>query len=66
MVPSMPPLIDTKIGKEHGPVYQSAVEYGIDVYQLEYLLTLTPAERLTRLYNHQVKYVLTLTADLHR
>ena len=28
--------------------YQKAVEYGIDTCQLEYLLTLTPAERLKR------------------
>lgn len=28
--------------------YQAAVEYGIDVSQLEYILTLTPAERLRR------------------
>ena len=28
--------------------YQKAVEYGIDTCQLEYLLTLTPAERLRR------------------
>ncbi len=45
---SMPPLKDTKIGNEHGPAYQSAVEYGIDVCQLEYLLTLSPTERLMR------------------
>ena len=28
--------------------YQTAIEYGIDTNQLEYLLTLTPAERLRR------------------
>jgi hypothetical protein len=28
--------------------YRNAVEYGIDVCQLEYLLTLTPLERLMR------------------
>ena len=28
--------------------YESAIEYGIDVCQLEYILTLTPAERLKR------------------
>ena len=27
---------------------QNADAYGIDIYQLEYLLTLTPAERLRR------------------
>ena len=33
-----------------GPMraYQNAIEYGIDMFQLEYLLTLTPAERLRR------------------
>ncbi len=28
--------------------YQDAIEYGIDIHQLEYILTLTPAERLRR------------------
>jgi hypothetical protein len=28
--------------------YQAALEYGIDIDQLEYLLTLTPVERLRR------------------
>ena len=28
--------------------WQAAIDYGIDVSQLEYLLTLTPAERLAR------------------
>ena len=28
--------------------YAAAVEYGIDVSQIEYLLTLTPVERLRR------------------
>lgn len=28
--------------------YKDAAEFGIDTYQLEYLLTLTPAERLRR------------------
>jgi hypothetical protein len=28
--------------------YKDASEFGIDTYQLEYLLTLTPAERLRR------------------
>jgi hypothetical protein len=28
--------------------YSAAIEYGIDISQLEYLLTLTPAERLRR------------------
>jgi hypothetical protein len=33
---------------EQMQVYQDAVKYGIDTRQLEYLLTLTPAERLRR------------------
>jgi hypothetical protein len=28
--------------------YQNAIEFGIDTCQLDYLLTLTPAERLRR------------------
>ena len=28
--------------------WQAAIDYGIDVSQLDYLLTLTPAERLIR------------------
>jgi len=31
-----------------GDAWQAAIDYGIDVHQLEYLLTLTPAERLQR------------------
>ncbi len=31
-----------------GCAWQAAIDYGIDVSQLEYLLTLTPAERLRR------------------
>jgi hypothetical protein len=34
--------------EESKHAYQNAVEYGIDINQLEYLLTLTPAERLKR------------------
>jgi hypothetical protein len=30
------------------PAYQAAIEFGIDTSQLDYLLTLTPAERLRR------------------
>lgn len=44
----MPLGKDTKIGNGHNSAYQDAVEYGIDIHQLEYLLTLTPAERLSR------------------
>ena len=39
---------ENKIGNRSRSAYQDAVEYGIDVWQLEYLLTLTPAERLKR------------------
>jgi hypothetical protein len=59
MDPKMPLLKDAKIGKDRGPAYQSAVEYGIDVCQLEYLLTLTPAERLKR---HDAALALVLAA----
>ncbi len=31
-----------------GHAWQAAIDYGIDVHQLEYLLTLTPAGRLQR------------------
>jgi len=45
----MPPLKSTsRATEEPGHAYQSALEYGIDTDQLEYLLTLTPAERLKR------------------
>jgi hypothetical protein len=45
----MPPLNTTsRAAEEPRPAYQNAVEYGIDTDQLEYLLTLTPAERLKR------------------
>ena len=55
----MPLGKDTNIRNEHGPAYQDAVEYGIDVRQLEYLLTLTPAERLAR---HDAALALVLAA----
>jgi hypothetical protein len=45
---SMPLRKETKIGNGSRSAYQDAVEYGIDICQLEYLLTLTPAERLIR------------------
>ncbi len=32
----------------HGSAWQAAIDYGIDVSQTEYLLTLTPHERLIR------------------
>lgn len=38
---------------------QNAVEYGIDMCQLDYLLTLTPAERLRR---HDAALAFVLTA----
>lgn len=53
----MPLPKDTKIGNEGGSAYQEAVEYGIDVRQLEHLLTLTPAERLRRLNNNRNRAV---------
>lgn len=37
---------------------QNAAEYGIDMSQLEYLLTLTPAERLRR-HDAAMEFVLT-------
>ena len=33
---------------DHRDAWQAAIDYGIDVSQLEYLLTLTPEERLLR------------------
>jgi hypothetical protein len=57
MDPSMPPLKDSKIGKKHGPAYQAAAEYGIDIHQLDFLLTLTPAERLMR-HDAELAFVL--------
>ena len=39
--------------------WQSAADYGIDMSQLEYLLTITPAERLER-HEHARQLVLTL------
>jgi hypothetical protein len=32
----------------HGDAWQTAIDYGIDVSQIEYLLTLTPEERIIR------------------
>jgi hypothetical protein len=32
----------------HGKAWQAAIDYGIDVNQIEYLLTLTPTQRLER------------------
>jgi hypothetical protein len=39
--------------------FQAAMDYGIDTNQLEYLLTLTPAERLRR---HDAALALVLSA----
>ena len=39
--------------------YQEAIEYGIDISQLEYLLTLSPTERLIR---HDAALTLVLAA----
>ena len=33
---------------ERTPAYQAAADYGVDMNQLEYLLTLTPLERVMR------------------
>jgi hypothetical protein len=55
----MPLRKETKIGNGSRSAYQDAVEYGIDVCQLEYLLALTPAERLTR---HDAALALVLAA----
>ena len=35
-------------GRESSDAWQAAIDFGIDVCQLEYLLSLTPAERLER------------------
>jgi hypothetical protein len=59
MDPIMPPDKDTINKTKSESAYQSAIEYGIDVYQLEYLLTLTPAERLMR---HDAALALVLAA----
>jgi hypothetical protein len=49
MEPFMLPLESiNRAEDEPVQVYQKAVEYGIDMCQLEYLLTLSPAERLRR------------------
>jgi hypothetical protein len=44
----MLPIDLLNISDERKTAYQDAVEYGIDICQLEYLLTLTPMERLLR------------------
>jgi hypothetical protein len=44
---------------ERGQAYKDAVEFGIDTCQLEYILTLTPAERLKR---HEAALALVLAA----
>ena len=59
MDPLMPLGKETKTGNGHSSAYQDAVEYGIDICQLEYLLTLTPAERLMR---HDASLALVLAA----
>lgn len=38
----------SRAGSQEPGARQAAIDYGIDVIQLEYLLTLTPAERLER------------------
>jgi len=37
-----------RTAEEQTPACRAAAEYGIDVYQLKYNLTLTPGERLKR------------------
>lgn len=51
--------IETTIRAADNPMraHQAAIEYGIDTNQLEYLLTLTPAERL-RLHDAALAFVL--------
>ena len=49
----------SKAALDETPAYQAAVEYGIDVSQLEYMLTLTPAERLKQ---HDAALALVLAA----
>lgn len=45
----MPPFKSTSSAMDEKiRAYKDASEFGIDTYQLEYLLTLTPAERLKR------------------
>ena len=39
---------DPASGPPHGSAWQAAMDYGIDMSQIEYLLTLTPTERLER------------------
>jgi hypothetical protein len=45
-MPASKPMVQEK--DEPTSALQAAAAYGIDIYQLEYLLTLTPAERLRR------------------
>lgn len=35
-------------GRHYGDAWQAAIDFGIDVSQIEYLLTLTPTQRLER------------------
>ncbi len=59
MDPIMPLGKDTKIEDGHSSAYQDAVEHGIDIYQLEYLPTLSPAERVMR---HDAAFALVMAA----
>jgi hypothetical protein len=54
----MLPMESTKILSEQ-TAYKDAVEYGIDISQLEFLLTLTPTERWMR---HDAALALVLAA----
>jgi hypothetical protein len=44
----MLPFKSMNTSDERKTAYQAAVDYGIDMNQLEYLLSLTPLERLLR------------------
>jgi hypothetical protein len=39
---------DPASGPSHGNAWQAAMDFGIDMSRIEYLLTLTPTERLER------------------
>jgi hypothetical protein len=56
----MLPRGSTKMAiNDQKPAYQEAVEYGIDICHLEYLLTLSPLDRLMR---HDAALILVLAA----
>jgi len=55
----MHPTEATSATDERKTAYQNAMEFGIDICQLEYLLTLSPLERLVR---HDAALALVLAA----